>query len=75
LLLQLFVLVLLDSEVGHKLVDLSLSVTFLADLVQSVALSVLNSLQKLYLFLELFVFFRQLDELVLEIGDSAVAFD
>lgn len=75
MLLQLFVLVLLDSEVGHKLVDLSLSVTFLADLVQSVALSVLNSLQKLYLFLELFVFFRQLDELVLEIGDSAVAFD
>jgi len=75
LLLQLFVLVLLDSEVGHKLVDLSLSVTFLADLVQSVALSVLNSLQKLDLFLELFVLSCEIDELVFQICDCTVAFD
>lgn len=73
--LQLFVLILLDSEIGHKLVDLSLGVTFLTDLVQGVALPVLNSLQKLDLFLELFILSCQIDELVLQIGDCTVAFD
>lgn len=70
---QLLVLLGLDTQLVHDLLHLLLRVAFLVHELECVPLPVLDPLEQLYFFLQLFVLSLQIDQLVLEVGNRPVS--